>query len=592
MLGALLYLRLTSLKNWVRSRALRLRQPKYLIGAIVGAAYFWFFFIRHLGHPATAPMMPSRGHGVVVEAFPAAFILVQVIVVMAVGRVIMAWIAPDKPGLVFTEAEIAFLFPAPVTRRALIHYKLLSAQLTILFSAALVTLISNRWSALGGNAVTHAVGWWIIFSTINLHNLGAAFTVARLVDRGVGRTQRRAVIAALLVGLLLAVAYVVFVTLPPPTERELGEPTALFSYVRRLADTGLLHWLLYPVRMVAGPFFATTWRDFFFALGPAFLLLGLHYVWVLRSETSFEEASIALAEKRARVVAARTANARFPGRGPRRRPGPFPLASSGGRPEIAFLWKNLLSTRSFLNHRTFIVVAVVSVGTHAWFSQGSPKERAMLGFVAVISLMIAVYAVLLGPQLARQDLRSDLGNVDLLKTYPLRGWQVMLGQLLTPVAILTGVIWLALLTATLDLGGLRGSSVVLQPTFRAITAGCLAVIVPLLCLLQLMIPNAATLLFPSWAQTTRSRERGLDVMGQRLIFVAGQLVVIVCALLPAVGLGVLLWFAGYWFHASPIACTLIGAAGILGVLLLEICFGLAWLGHLFERFDLSGEAVK
>ncbi|RFC43616.1 MAG: hypothetical protein DUW69_002173, partial [Verrucomicrobia bacterium] len=37
MLGALFYLRLTSLKNVVLSRVRRLKQPKYLVGAIVGA---------------------------------------------------------------------------------------------------------------------------------------------------------------------------------------------------------------------------------------------------------------------------------------------------------------------------------------------------------------------------------------------------------------------------------------------------------------------------------------------------------------------------------------------------------------------------
>ena len=49
MLGALLYLRFTSLKNWLRMRLLRLKQPKYLIGAIVGGLYFWFFFFRPAG---------------------------------------------------------------------------------------------------------------------------------------------------------------------------------------------------------------------------------------------------------------------------------------------------------------------------------------------------------------------------------------------------------------------------------------------------------------------------------------------------------------------------------------------------------------
>ena len=36
--GAFVYLQATSLYNNVRQRLLRLRQPKYLVGAVVGAA--------------------------------------------------------------------------------------------------------------------------------------------------------------------------------------------------------------------------------------------------------------------------------------------------------------------------------------------------------------------------------------------------------------------------------------------------------------------------------------------------------------------------------------------------------------------------
>ena len=44
---------------------------------------------------------------------------------------------------------------------------------------------------------------------------------------------------------------------------------------------------------------------------------------------------------------------------------------------------------------------------------------------------------MIGPQLLRQDFRQDLPLADLLKTYPLRGWQLALGELLAPAAILT-----------------------------------------------------------------------------------------------------------------------------------------------------------
>ena len=49
MLSALLYLRLMSARNWLVARIRRLRQPKYLFGALVGCAYFYFFFFRPLG---------------------------------------------------------------------------------------------------------------------------------------------------------------------------------------------------------------------------------------------------------------------------------------------------------------------------------------------------------------------------------------------------------------------------------------------------------------------------------------------------------------------------------------------------------------
>jgi ABC-2 type transport system permease protein len=591
MISALLYLRLTSLKNWGLSRVRRLRQPKYLIGAIVGAAYFWFFFLRRLQFAGAAPV---RAHGAVVAGFdllPLAFVFIG-FGLLVLFRLVMAWVAPEKPGLSFTEAEIAFLFPAPITRNTLIHFKLLSAQFTILFSSLIVTLIANRWRSLGGNAVIHAVGWWVIFSTLNLHTTGAAFTVTRLIDRGVSRGRRRAVVIAVIAFLIGAVGYTAWASVPAPTDADLSNLTSIFNYGSTVANTGVLHWLLLPFKLVLGPFLSTTWREFFLALGPALLVMVAHYMWVLRGQTAFEEGSIAYAEKRSRTIAAvRAGNYRIGGSQVKARRGPFQLSSFGGRPEIAFLWKNLISTRPYLNHRTFLVIAGLIVAAYEWLSKGTPDQHAMLATGGFVALIMAGYTLLLGPQFARQDLRNDLANVDLLKTYPLRGWQVMLGELLTPLSILTGILWLALLAAALSLGSVKTHSDWLTPVVRATAAGCLAGVLPLVCLLQLMVPNAATLLFPSWAQTTRTRERGIDVMGQRLIFVAGQLLVIVLALLPALLLGVLLWFASHWLMGTA-GSTAVAAFGAIAVLVTEVGLGLLWLGQRFEKFDLSNEAVK
>eukprot|EP01035_Chromulina_nebulosa_P055190 gene55190-75625_t len=53
MIRALLYLRLTSLRNGLVSRLKRLRQPKYFFGAIAGFAYFYFIFFRQIGGAPT-----------------------------------------------------------------------------------------------------------------------------------------------------------------------------------------------------------------------------------------------------------------------------------------------------------------------------------------------------------------------------------------------------------------------------------------------------------------------------------------------------------------------------------------------------------
>ena len=46
--GAFVYLQATSLYNTLRQRLLRLRQPKYLVGAVVGGAYLYFFLFHRM----------------------------------------------------------------------------------------------------------------------------------------------------------------------------------------------------------------------------------------------------------------------------------------------------------------------------------------------------------------------------------------------------------------------------------------------------------------------------------------------------------------------------------------------------------------
>src|SRR5258708_39983411 len=117
----------------------------------------------------------------------------------------------ERAALAFTEAEVAFLFPAPITRRGLIHFKLLRSQAGILFTTLVLMLVTHRF---GGTFLIHAAGWWLILSTLNLHLLGSSFARTALMDQGITPWRRRLIIVGL-VG-LIALAVVVWArrTLP------------------------------------------------------------------------------------------------------------------------------------------------------------------------------------------------------------------------------------------------------------------------------------------------------------------------------------------------------------------------------------------
>jgi len=130
MAGALFYYQYHSWRNRLASRLRRLRQPKYLAGAIVGGLYFYFYLFRGFGTAGRGPLASSA-----LPVSPEMKDLPQTLAALGFMVVLLlAWILPkSRVGLGFSEAEIAFLFPAPVTRRTLIHLKLMGSQPAILF---------------------------------------------------------------------------------------------------------------------------------------------------------------------------------------------------------------------------------------------------------------------------------------------------------------------------------------------------------------------------------------------------------------------------------------------------------------------------
>jgi ABC-2 type transport system permease protein len=583
LIATLWFLQSRSVINSLTMRAKRLKQPKYLIGAVVGAGYFWMIAFRHL----FAPSRPGPGGDwsmphdamVLVEACAA---------LLLVFFVVLNWVfTSDRASLRFSEAEVAFLFPAPLSRRSLIHFRLLRSQLGILFSAAFFSLVTGR-AVNDSHWFIHLLAWWLVLATLNLHGIAASFAVQRLTERGMAGWRRRTLVLAVVCGLVAGVVW--WAKVAPAAESLHGAGDAM-EYTLGLLAAGPLPWLLAPFRWMVRPWFAVSALEFLQVVWPALLLLVAHYWWVLRSDVSFEEATIEASRRTAeRLAAARSGNWQAVQKPKRAKRAPFRLAPVGF-PPLALLWKNLLSAGQMFTARLWIILLSVSVSgmmVAQGFFRGHEGARPFQGVFAVFFLALLVMSSFLGPQLLRNDFRSDLPNMDLLKALPLPGWQIALGQLLGPVAILAGFQWL-LLVLVLGLSSGMGDEIGLRLVRWRWPGGLsLMIVLPFLDFLLLAMPNAAVLLFPAWTKGAAGQGGGVEVMGQRLIFVLGQALVLGLALLPGLGVGALVWWL-VQMAIGPTWAVPFGAV-VAALVLAGECAVAVWaLGLAFARFDVSEE---
>jgi hypothetical protein len=200
---------------------------------------------------------------------------------------------------------------------------------------------------------------------------------------------------------------------------------------------------------------------------------------------------------------------------------------------------------------------------------------------------VAALSVLVGPTALRCDLRQSLAAADVLKTLPLRGWQVVLGEVLAPFVLLTAaqaVLVLLAVTVTPRLPG----GVEATPALRLAAALAGGLALPALGAVGLVLQNAGVLLFPGWLANPSAPRAGLEAMGQSLILLFGQVLAFAVAVAPAALAGGAVFLAVNWL-AGPVAALPAAAAGAAAVLYAG-CAAAVWgLGRLFDRLDLSKE---
>ena len=582
--NALGYLVTRSFVNGVLFRLRRLRQPKYLLGAILGAAYFYFYFGRFLAvsrMPWGAESGPASPHGLEIGA-----------AILFVATIVLSWILPaSRAAIAFTEAEIAFLFPAPITRRTLVIMRLVKSQFALLLFSAFMTLLSGRFH-LGSEVWMRIGGWWVIMNTLNMHRLGASFALQRLRERGMADGKRRVLVVLVLVAFVALVEFMRR-SLPPPPDlatalRGGGEIT---NYIVQLLHTGPLRYVLAPFKLIVAPNFAHEGVTFLRALLPAFGIMALHFIWVVRADVSFEDASIEAAKKRAAFLAARgRGELRARGKSDKARTPLWRLRPTGFAP-IAFIWKSLLKSggRRTLG-RWAAFFAVLAAGAFALGRvEDLTKPLVVTAFIigggCYIALLISF--VMIG-QLSAAQLRQGIATMDLLKTYPIPGWQIALGELAGPVLLGSLMQWCSLGIGLM----LLSIAPPLHPHLGTITAiaGGIALLLPIFNLSTAILPCAGALLYPGWFRPQESTGPGIENTGMKLILGIAQLLAVVVAMIPVAFFGAVAFFAVAKFTTATEWPALAAGGTALLILAMETGLGIAWLGSLYDEFDVSSES--
>lgn len=564
----------------------RLKQPRYIVGALAMGAYI-------------TSLVFSPSARAAVTADPALLDIRQLLSIVGLSLALGAWwlATPNDNALAFSSAEVYFLFPAPVKRRTLIQARLFSVQALLLMQVLIWTLLLRRG---GGDlhGALRAIGLWLLFTTASLHRLGA--TLARTHPPDVPRRKPIAKVIAVvfLVALSLATARAM-----PSALAMWRSFLALSSYdnshvvdrfmagrvaVQALLNDPIVHALVWPIRAITAPAFAQSASAWFFALPGALLMLALHYLWILRDPQPFEELAIGSSARFADRVARMRRGSTLTGlKATRLR---WDL-NPAGHPAVALAWKNVTAAVRTFRPRALVlaiivivVIAVVSGRDDGSFdfARGSMKSAFVTTFISVF-----VAAVLTAPAWFRLDLRHDLAHLAFLKTAPLPAHTIVATEILTAAAITTvamgllfGIPGFFLLRG---IGGPLGSAGVALAILGGIVA--LAGIN----LLHITLYNAVALWLPAWVPLNQggASTGGASVVGQVYITLLGILASLALLLAAPIAAGWGLWTLLLPTRLPLAATALVVLAAGMTLVVLE-WLGLArLLGKALDRLEPS-----
>ena len=569
--SALLFLLTRSARNSLAHKFSRLKNPRYLLPFLAGLAYFWFM----IGAPAFG------SHEVPREAVDIAPAVQSYSVVAVLFFGALAWLfAPNNPTVYMNEAEVTQLCTAPLTRRQIIRYRWARAQMPLMFMALIAALFALRR---GINPLFAAVGAWCMVNILMLNGMSAALFAGKLKALGAGRILRH-VPGVLLVLALLGVF--AFNYTPPPTLKELE---LLRPWLDQLFNEGPAWYVLWPLRQVTGIAGAQDLETFARGVGVAALLLFALDQFATRLNTPFEEDALALAQNIGRRMEAFRrggASGAALSRLERVKPSRFKLAEQGPAWR-AMMWKSVLAQTRGVSWRLLIPFGALALVLGITVINSG--ERAMLDLMIVVmgSVFIAML-VIAGPQVLRNDLRSELQRLDYIKSLPVRGKDVMRGEVYGSASLISVMLVLLTFACAFLFKGSRAISY----EMRVVVILSAACVLPPITALGFALENGGAVLMPTWAAMAPG-SGGVELVGRNMLMTILRLIVMSIMLsVPGAIVGVAVAVAfELWRAGNGAAPWLLPPAALAAglVIMAEVELLLAFFGRRLENLDPSSE---
>ncbi len=333
---------------------------------------------------------------------------------------ITAMTSGKQKSVYFSPAEVNFLFSGPFSRRELLAYKISGGAMAATFSALFLSVVLAR----------HGTWWIAVFlgCLLSLWFIQFFSTAVMLISQTIAEHAYSRVRRLVLLGVLILVAAAAGPALAG------GLDQGVLTAVKAFGDSTVGFWLLVPFE----PFGRTIAAEHLFGdlIGWATLAMAIDLAMlglVMRLDVNYLEAAVAISQKlyKQRQQARRRGTAWVAQGGAGWRLPRFPWLGGAGPIARRQLTTAIRAARGFL---VLLLIMSVFIGG-ALFSFG--KESGHTALVALGSqvLMFTIIFARLFPF----DFRGDMDNLETVKSLPLGSVAITVGQLATPVLLMTAI---------------------------------------------------------------------------------------------------------------------------------------------------------